>query len=137
MIALRMMVGTILLLAGAVQPIRAQMPSPPPTGQDLVWSTVAFRTIVMYFLNQELVLSPRITPAVGMKDNAAKRREQRALQKEMPDLDRLKKWGEALEKQVSQNPPSATNVTAGAAEILQQANELLKTAAEFRKLLEL
>ncbi len=91
----------------------------------------------MYFLNQELVLSPRIRPAVGMKDNAAKRREQRALQKEMPDLDRLKKWGEALEKQVSQNPPSATNVTAGAAEILQQANELLKTAAEFRKLLEL
>ena len=55
------------------------MPSPPPTGQDLVWSTVAFRTVVMYFLNQELVLSPRITAAVGMKDNAAKRREQRAL----------------------------------------------------------
>lgn len=130
------MLGVILTLTGIVQSAGAQMPSPPPTGQDLVWAAVCYHTVAVSFLNRETVLSPRIIAAIGMKDKAAQRREQRAIGKEMPDLNRLKKWGEQLAKQVSLNPPSDTNATAGAAEILEQANQILKTAAEFRKLLD-
>lgn len=126
----------MVLLVAAVQQTKAQTPTTPLTGQDLVWATIAYRTVANSFMIQEYALQPRVLKAMFVEDEAAKLRAKKAVQQEMPDLNRLKAWGEALAKQVSQSPPSDTNATAGALEILQHANEMLKNAKSYREILD-
>lgn len=136
MTTLRLIAGTLVLLTAAVQQTKAQTPTASLTGQDLVWATIAYRTVANAFRTQELAMTPRIMKAMMIDNEAAKLRAQKAVQQDMPDANRLKAWGEALAKQVSQNPPSDTNATAGALEILQRANELLKDVKDYRDLLD-